>query len=369
MSHNPAPLIIAVGGGKGGVGKSVVSANLACAMARLGMRTVAVDVDLGAANLHTLFGIDRPGATLQALVDGEISSLEEAVMPTAVPRLALVPGSSATVGAANIAFQQKGKLARHIRKLDAEVVVLDVGAGVSFNMVDLWNVADLRLIVASPQLTSLQNSYSFAKIAVHRMLRELCAHEHARALLESSSDRAVTERMGELIARLGSQRSDLALACRHALRGFGARIVGNQIEQPEQREVLQALSRMLRDFLELEVEVLCGISSNPRIHRSVTRRRPYLLEHAQEPDALAFARLAESLLETDLDALRSARASLPLAASAPAEASPACAEPQRRPQVRASEPEASANSGFRIKRVDPSALPSAPRVAALARAR
>ena len=132
------PLRVAVGGGKGGVGKSVVAANLACAMAELGFRTILVDADLGSANQHTLFGIDRPGVTLQALIDRKIETLEEAVTPTPYGRLFLVPGSGAVVGAANVAHGQKLKLIRHIARLDADAIIIDCGAGTSYNVVDLF---------------------------------------------------------------------------------------------------------------------------------------------------------------------------------------------------------------------------------------
>lgn len=120
---------VAIAGGKGGVGKSVIAANLAISLARFGQRIVIVDADLGSANQHTLFGVDRPGYTLQALVEGRISSLEQAVVPTIAPRVALVPGSGAVVGAANIGHARKVKLIRHIAAIDADVVIIDCGAG------------------------------------------------------------------------------------------------------------------------------------------------------------------------------------------------------------------------------------------------
>ena len=105
MTHS-GPVCISVGGGKGGVGKSVVAANLGVAIADLGFRTVIIDADLGAANQHTLFGIDRPGQSLQAFLDKDVRSLEEIASPTGAPRLFLVPGIGAVPGAANLNHAQ-----------------------------------------------------------------------------------------------------------------------------------------------------------------------------------------------------------------------------------------------------------------------
>src|SRR5512137_2858311 len=93
--------LISVGGGKGGVGKSLVAANLAVAMAEDGARVVVVDADLGAANQHALFGLTRPGPGLEGFLRGELPELGAAAVETGVAGLRLVPGSSGVVGAAN----------------------------------------------------------------------------------------------------------------------------------------------------------------------------------------------------------------------------------------------------------------------------
>lgn len=301
-------LVVACGGGKGGVGKSLVAANLGIALARLGMRTVLVDGDLGAANLHTMFGIDQPGATLGALIDRRAANLEEVSIPTGEPRLFLVPGTGAVVGAANLGHAQKTKLIGHIRRIDAEVVVVDVGAGTSFNTLDLFDVADVRFVVASPQLTSLQNAYGFTKGAVYRALRAAARDEPERELLTGSTDRTETERVGHTLARVDLQDPQLAERMRRILAGFGGAIVGNQLENGAQRNVLFGLSRMARDFLGVTLPVVAEFPLDHAIHHSVTARKPYLLTRPTGPIAQAFGRLAEHVVSVNLSAVRAARA-------------------------------------------------------------
>src|SRR5436305_6434026 len=76
---NATKRIITVGGGKGGVGKSIISSNLAAALAMRGSKVVLVDCDLCAANQHVLFGIDRPAPGIQALIERKIDSLDNAL--------------------------------------------------------------------------------------------------------------------------------------------------------------------------------------------------------------------------------------------------------------------------------------------------
>lgn len=301
------PILISVGGGKGGVGKSVVAANLAVASAELGFRTVLIDADFGAANQHTLFGIDRPGRTLNALLRREVDSLEAVACPTGLSRLFLVPGVGAVPGAANLAHAQKLKLMRHVRRVDADVVVVDVGAGVSFNVLDLFGLGDLRVVVSSPQLTAMQNAYCFLKAAVHRFLRRRAADHAQRTAFELATSDRETDRVRDLKRRVDLESPELAHALGQVTRGFGGVLVGNMVEGPQQRKVLHALSRMASDFLDLDVPLVATLAMSRALHESVTRRRPLVAAHPAHAISRSIAHLAEQLLSTDVAAVRSLR--------------------------------------------------------------
>jgi len=300
-------ILVGVGGGKGGVGKSVVAANLSIAMAEVGMRTILVDLDLGAPNQHTLMGIDRPGPTLSAFLSKEVASLEEVVRPTGTARLFLVPGVGAIHGAANLPHAVKLKLLRHVRGLDADLVVMDVGAGVSFNVVDLWNANDLRVVVSSPQLTALQNAYCFVKAAVHRELRRRLDNHAQREAFEAACAHTETERIRDLRARTAALGAGLEDAFDQVTGGFATRIVGNMLERPDQRRVLAALSRMARDFLDVDLPVAAALPMSRAIHESVTRRRPFMIGHPDHEASRAMRTVAEALLSEDVEAVRARR--------------------------------------------------------------
>jgi len=300
-------ILLGVGGGKGGVGKSVVASNLSIAMADIGLRTILVDLDLGAPNQHTLLGIDRPGLTLSAFLGKEVASLEEIVRPTGTSRLFLVPGIGAIHGAANLPHAVKLKLVRHVRGLDADVVILDVGAGVSFNVVDFWIAADLRLVVSSPQLTAMQNAYCFVKAAVHRDLRSRLENHAQREAFEEACAHRETERMRDLRRRTAALGAGLEDAFDQVAGGFATRIVGNMLERPDQRRVLEALSRMARDFLDLDLPVAATLPMSRVVHESVTRRRPFIIGQTDHEASHAMRDLAEQLLSEDVEAIRARR--------------------------------------------------------------
>jgi flagellar biosynthesis protein FlhG len=317
--------VVSVGGGKGGVGKSVVAANLAVAMAQDGARVMLVDADLGAATLHTLFGIGRPGPGLEAFLDGSLPDLAAAALETGVPGLRLVPGSGGVVGAANPPPSRKQKLIRHLRALDADVVVVDVGAGLGLNALDLFDVADLRLVVMSPQLTSAQNAYAFLKGAVFRELRRIAAATGQQARIDEAAEGAdPTGNTAQLLARLAAEDAPLAEALQAGLAGFGARLLGNQVFEPREANVVYALSRMARDFLGLEAPVLGSLRASRRVHDSVNDGRPYLLHAGVDGDecAATLRAVARALLTAQLPRLAAAEAdgyTGPLAPRVPAQ--------------------------------------------------
>ncbi|MFK7988487.1 MAG: P-loop NTPase [Sandaracinaceae bacterium] len=301
------PVIIAVGGGKGGVGKSVVATNVAVASSQAGMRTVLVDMDLGAANQHTLLGIDRPGSTVQSFLDRSVDTLEEVATPTGVARLFLIPGVGAIPGAANLAHSQKLKLLRHLRKVDCDVLVVDVGAGVSFNVLDFFALGDHRLVVTSPQLASMQNAYCFAKASVHRQLRARIENHAQREAFRAAQRHSETDRVSELRSRLRVEGAELDVAFDQVLRGFGGHLLGNMLESPAQRPVLTALSRMCRDFLDLPLPVSAALPMSRQIHESVSRRRPMLLSQPNHAASRSLRSFVETLLMADVAALRALR--------------------------------------------------------------
>jgi flagellar biosynthesis protein FlhG len=292
--------IITVGGGKGGVGKSIVSSNLAATLALRGSRVVLVDCDLGAANQHVLFGIDRPLPGLQALLDRKIDSLEEALTPTPLANLKLVAGTGAAVGAANITHAEKQRIMKRIRALDADVIIVDVGAGVSFNVLDFFELGTQRLLVVTPQVTSIQTAYSFLKGAVLRTLRHHAEKTSELELLEPAIASKENEKVSRLLARLGEENPAFGEGVSRILARFGAQIVGNQVSEPNQAGIFHAVSRMIHDFLGISVPILGYVGISRRIRESINQRRPIMLGNQIDENTKVFQQMAEALLLEDV---------------------------------------------------------------------
>ena len=140
-----SPKIWAVGGGKGGIGKSVLSILISMALAEKGQDTVVIDGDLGGANLHTFMGIRTPSRTLNDFISRQYATLDEVCMGTEQKGLRIICGASEVLTLANLQYTQKVKILQAISKIEADHVILDLGAGTGFNTLDFFYLPTVRL--------------------------------------------------------------------------------------------------------------------------------------------------------------------------------------------------------------------------------
>ncbi len=127
------PRIWAVGGGKGGVGKSLVAANMGILLAKRGKRVVLVDVDLGAANLHTFLGMDAPDDTLSHFLKGEVRDIRRLVKKTGVENLEIISGAKDSLDVVDFGAASVKRLKDALSALGRDYVLLDIGPGTSAN--------------------------------------------------------------------------------------------------------------------------------------------------------------------------------------------------------------------------------------------
>ena len=173
-----------IGGGKGGIGKSMVSLGLGISLARLGKKVILIDGDLGGANLHTLMGVRYPHVTLEHFLMKKVDRLEDTIIPTQVEGIGLICGADDILGSANPTYSQKIRLLNQIEALPAQYVLLDLGAGTAFNLLDFFNYSPGKIVLFTSQTTSLQNAYGFIKSALYRKIsRDLAKDQEVMDLL------------------------------------------------------------------------------------------------------------------------------------------------------------------------------------------
>jgi flagellar biosynthesis protein FlhG len=291
--------VIAVGGGKGGIGKSLLSANLGIALAKRGARVVLVDLDLGGANLHTCLGVPQPQVTLSDFVDRKVTGLSEVLVPTPFERLMLVSGAMDGLDAANPRHAQKTKVIRNLRMLDVDYVLLDLGAGTSFNVLDFFLVADTGIVVMLPEPTSIENAYRFIKASFFRRLQALAPGDDFAALVGA----ALAPREGQpvrtpwdVVADLRAVDPEKASRLEQALGGFHPWLVVNQVRSRQDFDIGPTVASAWKKFFGLELGFLGAVSHDDSVWQAVRARRSLLDAFPESAAATGVLRVAENLI-------------------------------------------------------------------------
>lgn len=291
------PCVWAVGGGKGGVGKSVVTANLAITFAQHGQRVALVDADFGAANLHTVLGVRAPERGLAQFLGGEVRRLAEVLSPTPVPNLSLVSGAKCAPEAANLPYSRKLRLMKQLRSLPVDHVFVDLSAGSAYNALDLFLDADRTLLVVVPEPTSIENAFHFLKAAFFRSLRRTVRRsqcpEAMQAALEAKSRRFRSPR--ELVAHLAELDPELGDALDETVAAFQPRVIVNQARRPEHRALASRIARTTRSYLGGPVTPLGTLPRDESVIDALSRGLAVSRLRPGCPFVLALEQLAEQL--------------------------------------------------------------------------
>lgn len=154
--------IIAISSGKGGVGKTNLSINIALAYASLGKKVIVLDADLGLANVNVILGI-IPKYNLYHLIRKQ-KSIREIILDTGYG-IQIVAGASGFSKIANLSHEERETFIEELSELStADVIIVDTSAGVSNNVLDFVAAADDAIIVTTPEPTAITDAYGIVKI-------------------------------------------------------------------------------------------------------------------------------------------------------------------------------------------------------------
>jgi flagellar biosynthesis protein FlhG len=289
----PRSRIIAVGGGKGGIGKSIFAANLGIVLTSLGFRTAMVDLDLGGSDLHIYLGHKRiPETTLNDFLNRKVSSLDDAAVDCAQGPV-LIAGDCGELGSANIPFQKKMRLLESIRKIQADYVVLDLGAGTDFNTLDFFLSADLGIVLSTLDQSSYLEAYGFIKTALQRKLNRLFMADSTFPVRKNEALKEIVTD-GTRASEKGHSRTIQALLEKVAredpvnlpliadeILDFRPRLVINHcFDQRAARRVASTLRSVACQRLSIDIDHAGTISRNRTIEQSTSyAHHPLVTRH------------------------------------------------------------------------------------------
>ncbi len=295
--------IIPIASGKGGVGKSLLASNLAIALGEAGKRVILIDLDLGASNIHQILGLPRVDRGVGTFILRGDIELHSVILETEYDNLKVIPGDTEIPGIANLQTYQKNKLIRAIGILDADFVVIDLGAGTSFNTIDFFLASHQGIVVTSPTLTSTLNAYLFLKNVIFRIVstsfkKKSPASEHIENLKKdgTSLQRVYIPRLLETLKKVDPDGFGVF---KKKIASFKPLLALNLLDNPKDVEKGEKIQRSCVEYLGIEMEHLGVIFRDSLQDIALRSRLPVIKYKPQSVISQSIYRMADKILQKE----------------------------------------------------------------------
>lgn len=298
--------VFAISGAKGGVGKTILASNLSLYLANIGRRVVLVDADAGGANLHTCLGtgVAPPIHRMRRVPSGDASSSaklpESLLADTPYSGLRLMSVGIDTLASSASRAERFSKLIPLVRTIDADYVVVDLGGGMTRELLDAYLSADLSIYVTVPEPTAIENTYRFLRAAFIRfLLGRLTDHENLGDLEKKLRSYDSAPSPFDLLKTLEAEDDPFAGSVRLAMEAFSPRIVINQTRLRSDLELGYAMRSAARKRLGVTIDYLGHIDNDDTVWTCVRNRQPLLLESPGTKSSKKIEKIARRLLMID----------------------------------------------------------------------
>jgi flagellar biosynthesis protein FlhG len=301
MNKGISKKLWSIGGGKGGIGKSIFTLGLGISLARMGHKIIVVDSDLGGANLHTLMGVRYPPHTLEDFFLRRVQRLEDVIIETGVKGIGLICGADDILGSANPTYAQKVRILNQLEELEADLVLLDLGAGTSFNTLDFFNYSPGKICLLTSQATSLQNGYGFLKSALYRHIsRGFAKDQGLLELLWESDNKGAEARvtsLKEILDLLREGEPGAYVRLKQLLDDYQILLVVNMVKN--ERDTMSGLiiREVAAKYLTIQPEILGHISYDLAVEAAVNLMIPFPLDKDESKPAQDLRSIAQKVLE------------------------------------------------------------------------
>ncbi|MBL8993164.1 MAG: P-loop NTPase [Spirochaetia bacterium] len=307
-SRDPATSrhILPIASGKGGVGKTFVAVNLGIHMARRKKKTVIVDLDIGGSNLHTYLGLRSGEWGIGTFLTEKHDNLNDFLTSSGHENLAIVQGDQLIPDLANLTKGQMEKLIQGVKGIEADVVILDLGAGSHSNVVDFFMLSGRGVMVAAPNHGSILNTFGFLKTCVYRLFRHRSEDPRVRRIVSSvrlMNQEGNFKTFWDVLNNIASLDRELAFDFKKAVDDFRPSIVFNQVENPADIDILAQLVDLIYQKLLLNIDILGYLPLDDATRWSVKERTP-LAESAPSSKASKNLEKMAAKLADNLDFMK-----------------------------------------------------------------
>lgn len=295
--EKPETQLWVVASGKGGVGKTFISASLGLTLSKLGHSVVIVDLDLTGANLHTSLGMQPSHTSIRHYFEGT-KQLHETVLPTPYPHLSFIQGFWDSWTPTDFSKEHIQKLIKDLKALKTDYVIVDLSPGSTDSCLELLRVANEKILVSTPEPTSIEKTYRFIESfmahslkhnsqpeAYDQMIRTLRAHRQ-RVLDRPFSFRSYLKENEGI-------RSDFF----EALANAPVRLIINSSRSQSNMDLGYSIRSVCSKYYDLSIDYMGAIDFDNAVWQSVRNREPVLIAQPFTPLAGQFLTICKHLID------------------------------------------------------------------------
>jgi len=295
--------ILPIASGKGGVGKTFFSANIGIILSEMGQKVVLIDLDLGGSNLHTTLGIKNDILGLGHYINNDKIEFKTIIHDTYYPNLQFIPGDALYLGTANLQYLRKKRLLFEIANIDADWIILDLGAGTTNNTLDFFLLSNCGILITNGEITSILNLYSFVKNAFYRyILIEYKKKDKVREeLFKATKLRLEKEdlRLAEFLRLLKKDYPEAEESLNNIIENFFPKIILNRGRSKADIKLGENLRAIIHKNLGIDAEYLGFLPEEPLASYSIINRTPICITNKDSKWVLGLNKIAKRLLEFD----------------------------------------------------------------------
>ncbi len=253
----PTARVITVTSGKGGVGKSNVSINLAVQFRKMGQRVIIFDADFGLANIEVMFGAVPKYHLGDLIYQGK--NIKE-IITMGPMDIGFISGGSGIAGLSNLGRDYINYLVLNLAELDslADIIIIDTGAGIADSVLEFLVASSEVLLVTTPEPTSITDSYSLLK----------ALNNHGRYNAELTRVKVITNKVGGI---------------------------------EEGRQLYNKLNAVVSRYLKIPISFIGVIPEDSQLVKAVMQQTPISLHNPNAKSAMAFQDLAVTLMNSSAD--------------------------------------------------------------------
>lgn len=268
-----------IGGGKGGSGKSFLASSMGRLLAKSGKKTLLIDLDLGAANLHTMVDVPYPEKCFSDFVSKKIPALEDVILETPFPGLSLISGAHDSLDIANLPYDKKIKTLKAVAKLQYEYIILDLGAGTAFNTLDFFLASQNGIFITTPEPTSIENVYRLMRAIYLRRIRHFFSAKDFKSL-----EKKVKEVLGDdsfnkpeqIVSVVKKEFPEKYQLIKKDFTSFRFKLILNQLRKQDNPALGEQICKIIKKHLGIGVDFAGNISYDEHVHDAICQRVCFL---------------------------------------------------------------------------------------------